>query len=505
MKRAVIYARYSSDKQTEQSIEGQVRECTKYAERNDILIVGTYIDRAVSGTTDDRLEFQHMLRDAQKQAWDMVLVYKLDRFSRNKYEMAIHRKTLTDNHISLVSSTEYIPEGPEGIILETLLEGMAEYYSRELAQKVSRGMKETRLKGNYTGGIVTYGYCVKDGKYAIDEYEGPIVLRIFEMYAAGIIAKKIIEILTEEGILNRSGKPFSLSMLYRILENEKYTGRYTHPVDGVYENLYPQIVPIPLFEQVQDMTTLAKPGRKSQEAKYLLKLKMKCGYCGGTMISDAGKGRDGEMRRYYACGRKRRKEKKCSKTAVKKEAIEQVIVEETLKIFNDAATVDKLADDIMAVLAKRNGENIAAKKLEESLKTVDKKIRNLMNAIEEGIVTATTKQRLQELEIERDELRARLVAEESHDKLQITKSDIKRFIRKAVEKDPALMIKTLIKEIILYDDKIEIYYNYTKNKSPDDDDHRGFCFYEEIVELEKMKYGKSAVSGVVKMKMKLYA
>ena len=222
------------------------------------------------------------------------------------------------------------------------------------------------------------------------------------------------------------------------------------------------------------------------------------------MISDAGKGRDGEMRRYYACGRKRRKEKKCNKTAVKKEAIEQVIVEETLKIFNDAATVDKLADDIMAVLAKRNGENIAAKKLEESLKTVDKKICNLMNAIEEGIVTATTKQRLQELEIERDELRARLVAEESHDKLQITKSDIKRFIRKAVEKDPALMIKTLIKEIILYDDKIEIYYNYTKNKSPDDDDHRGFCFYEEIIELEKMKYGKNAVSGVVKMKMKLY-
>ena len=158
----------------------------------------------------------------------------------------------------------------------------------------------------------------------------------------------------------------------------------------------------------------------------------------------------------------------------------------------------------MAVLAKRNGENIAAKKLGESMKTVDKKIRNLMNAIEEGIVTATTKQRLQELEIKRDELRARLVAEESHDKLPITKSDIKRFIRKAVEKNPALMIKTLIKEIILYDDRIEIYYNYTKNKSPDDDDHRGFCFYEEIVGLKKMKYGKSAVAGVVKMKMKLY-
>ena len=121
MKKAVIYARYSSDKQTEQSIEGQVRECTKYAERNGILIVGSYIDRAMSGTNDDRKDFQRMLHDAPKQAWDMVLVYKLDRFSRNKYEMAIHRKTLTDNHISLVSATEYIPEGPEGIILESML------------------------------------------------------------------------------------------------------------------------------------------------------------------------------------------------------------------------------------------------------------------------------------------------------------------------------------------------------------------------------------------------
>ena len=364
-------------------------------------------------------------------------------------------------------------------------------------------MKETRLKGNYTGGTVTYGYCVKNDKYVIDEYEGPIVLRIFQMYASGIIAKKIIEVLTEEGIYNRKGKPFSLSMLYRILENEKYTGRYTHPVDGVYENLYPQIVPIELFDEVQEMTTLAKPGRKPQEAKYLLKLKMKCGYCGGTMIADCGKGRAGEVRRYYACGRKRRKEKKCNKTSVKKEAIEQVVIDETMKIFNDPATVDKLAEDVFASLCARRGENFAIKKLEETLKTVDKKIVNLMNAIEEGIVTSTTKQRLQELEIERDELRAKLVAEESRGKLQITKADIKRFMKKAVEKEPALMIKTLVREIILYDDKIEIHYNYMK-KDPDDDSHRDFCFMEKIVEIEKLKIGRELETKVAKMKLKIF-
>ena len=156
MKTAVIYARYSSERQTEQSIEGQLRECMAYAEHHDMMVVDTYIDRAMIGTNDNRNDFQRMLKDAQKKAWDVVLVYKLDRFSRNKYEMAIHKKTLKDYGISLVFAKEHIPEGPEGIILESLLEGMAEYYSAELAQKVSRGLRETRIKGNYAGGGITH-------------------------------------------------------------------------------------------------------------------------------------------------------------------------------------------------------------------------------------------------------------------------------------------------------------------------------------------------------------
>lgn len=123
MKTAVIYARYSSDRQTEQSIEGQVRVCNDYAERNDILIVNSYIDRATTGTNDNRTEFQRMLRDSNNHSWDYVLVYKLDRFSRNKYEMAMHKKTLKDNGVKLISCMENIPDTPEGIILESLLEG----------------------------------------------------------------------------------------------------------------------------------------------------------------------------------------------------------------------------------------------------------------------------------------------------------------------------------------------------------------------------------------------
>ena len=157
MKTAVIYARYSSNNQTEQSIEGQVHVCQDFAKRNDIVIVDSYIDRAISGTTDEREAFQRMLKDSNNKKWDYVLVYKLDRFARNKYESAIHRKHLKDNGIKLLSAMENIPETPEGVLLESLLEGMNQYFSEELAQKVSRGLHESRMKGHCIGSV-PFGY-----------------------------------------------------------------------------------------------------------------------------------------------------------------------------------------------------------------------------------------------------------------------------------------------------------------------------------------------------------
>jgi DNA invertase Pin-like site-specific DNA recombinase len=123
MKTAVIYARYSCDQQTEQSIEGQLRVCEEYAQRNDILILNTYIDRAMTGTNDNRPDFQRMLKDSNRKEWNYVIVYKLDRFSRNKYESTIHKRTLKNNGVKVLSAMENIPDTPEGIILESLLEG----------------------------------------------------------------------------------------------------------------------------------------------------------------------------------------------------------------------------------------------------------------------------------------------------------------------------------------------------------------------------------------------
>ena len=123
IKTAVIYARYSSDSQTEQSIDGQLRVCEEYAKQNDILVLDTYIDRAMTVTNDNRPDFQRMIKDSAKRAFSYVLVYKFDRFSRNKYETAIHPKALKDNGVKVVSATEFVPDTPEGIIFESMLEG----------------------------------------------------------------------------------------------------------------------------------------------------------------------------------------------------------------------------------------------------------------------------------------------------------------------------------------------------------------------------------------------
>ena len=158
--KAVIYARYSSDNQREESIEGQIRECTAFAEKNGITILKHYVDRAYSATTDNRPEFQNMIRDSAKKIFDLVIVWKLDRFARNRYDSAKYKSVLKKNGVKVISATEVISEGAEGIILESVLEGYAEYFSADLSEKVVRGMTENVLKCKFNGGTLPIGYVI---------------------------------------------------------------------------------------------------------------------------------------------------------------------------------------------------------------------------------------------------------------------------------------------------------------------------------------------------------
>lgn len=174
---AVIYARYSSDNQREESIEGQLRECTAFAEKSGFTVLQHYIDRAYSAKTDNRPEFQRMIKDSNKKLFDVIIVWKLDRFSRNRYDSARYKTQLKKNGIKVISATETISDGAEGIILESVLEGFAEYYSADLAEKVSRGMTENNLKGVFNGGLPTMGYVIDENRhFQIDPVKAPYVL-----------------------------------------------------------------------------------------------------------------------------------------------------------------------------------------------------------------------------------------------------------------------------------------------------------------------------------------
>ena len=222
---AVIYARYSSDNQREESIEGQIRECTAYAEKNDITIVKHYIDRAISAKTDNRPQFQQMIKDSDKKLFDIVLVWKLDRFARNRYDSARYKTQLKKNGVKLMSATEIISEGPEGIILESVLEGYAEYYSADLAEKVVRGQTENILKGRCNGGRGTFGYTLdSERKFHIDPLASPFVLESFTKYRDGLTMKEIRDWLNENGIKNPVGGAFTYNSVEHMLKNRRYIG-----------------------------------------------------------------------------------------------------------------------------------------------------------------------------------------------------------------------------------------------------------------------------------------
>ena len=224
--RAVIYARFSSEKQNEASIEGQLRECLDYAKYNGIEVIGEYIDRAVSAKTDNRPDFQRMIKDSYKNAFDTVLVWKLDRFARNRYDSAYYKNILKKNGVRVISAKESISQGADGILLESILEGYAEYYSAELSEKVRRGMTENALKARSNGVRAPFGYYVDENdQYQIDEGKAPIVKEIFTLYADGKKITEIVEIMKARGVQNR-GYTMNYNAIFRILTNRKYIGEY---------------------------------------------------------------------------------------------------------------------------------------------------------------------------------------------------------------------------------------------------------------------------------------
>ena len=460
---AVIYARYSSDNQREESIEGQIRECTAYAEKNGITIVKHYIDRAISAKTDNRPEFQQMIKDSDKKLFDIVLVWKLDRFARNRYDSARYKTQLKKNGVKLMSATEIISEGPEGIILESVLEGYAEYYSADLAEKVVRGQTENILKGRCNGGRGTFGYTLdSERKFHIDPLTSPFVLESFKKYNEGSTMKEIRDWLNENGIKNPVGGAFTYNSVEHMLKNRRYIGELKFR-DVVVPNAIPPIIPLELFEDVQEKIAKNKkaPARRKAEDDYLLTTKLFCGYCGALMFGESGTSRTGEVHRYYKCATAK-KHKGCKKKTVRKQWLEDLVVNQTMQLVKDDAAMESI---IAKVMELQNKENTNIPLYEKQLRDAESGIQNMLNAIQAGILTSSTKERLEQLEETKRELEAR-IAEEKLAKPKVTEEFIRFWLLRFRKLDMSLkdqrqaLVDTFINAIYLYDDKVLITFNY---------------------------------------------
>ena len=460
--KAVIYARFSSDKQNEASIEGQLRECMDYAERTGITVIGNYIDRALSARTDNRPEFRRMIKDSAKGCFDVVLVWKLDRFSRDRYDSAHYKHLLKKNGVKVISAKENISEGPEGIILESMLEGMAEYYSAELAVKVKRGMMENALKGKVNGGKPPYGYYVdKERHLCVNETTAPIVQEIFRMYAEGKLVREILAYLEERGIRTTNGKKFTFSILQKMLGSRRYIGEYKYG-EVVIPNAVPAIIDETLFEKVQRRLEKNRRAAASGKAKedYLLTTKLFCGKCGVYMVGESGTSRTGNIHRYYKCVNARKHT--CDKKAVQKEWIENLAVQKAFEIVNDEKIVDYLVDRLFELQGVANPR---LPQLKAQMSDVLKKIGNIIQAIEQGIIFESTRDRLAELEKQKSELEISILEEEIERPLltqEQIRFGIERFRKLNIEKeeDKKCLIDNFINAIYLYDDKITFTFNY---------------------------------------------
>lgn len=410
-----LYLRFSSDRQTEQSIEGQLRDCREFCKRNDYRIVAIYVDRAMTARKDaeKRVQFQRMIADSEKRHWQYLVVWKLDRFARNRNDSAIYKMRLKKNGVRVISATENISENPEGIILEAVLEGMAEFYSAELSQKITRGLRESALKCNCIGGHIPLGYKIQDHKLVIDPVGAPIVQEAFQLYANGHTVADICRLFNRKGYRTAKGSEFNRNSFKSIFKNEKYVGVYSYH-DIRVEGGVPAIVDKELFEEVQQRLrkTSEAPARGKAKVDYLLSGKLFCGHCGAPMNGDSGTGRGGVKFHYYSCYNRKRN-RNCDKKPLKKEYIEKVVVQDALLLLKDDV-IEELADMAIGQCEIDLKENTRIPELTARLDEIDKGITNITRAIEKGIASEALMERLMVLENDKKDILKQLRDEEKY-------------------------------------------------------------------------------------------
>ena len=496
MRNAVVYARYSSDNQREESITAQVRAIKEYAAKEGYYILKIYKDEAKTATTDDRKDFLQMIKDSKKGSFDSIIVHKLDRFARNRYDSAIYKRELKLNGVNVVSVTENLDGSPESVILESVLEGMAEYYSKNLSREVKKGSKETAFQCKHVGGIAPLGFDVgEDKKLIINEFEAEAVRLIYKMYIQGSSYGEIIDLLNEKGFKTKANKPFGKNSLYEILRQEKYIGNFVYnrrskDLNGKYNNHKeskdiirveggcPQIIDDITWLKVRKRMYKNKRigGRNSAKVDYLLSGKIYCGKCGAAMVGHSTS--DGKTKKkyyYYSCNNKKRT-KQCDLKLVRKEFIEDLVQDHLYSSVFSNSVIEKSIDHILNYAnSKYNKIPTLLIEYRSQLEKIETELNKTIDILMSGYRHDSIKNKMDLLEEEKKKLEEIILKYESDlSAVSFTREEVSNFMyafknfRTMDFKGRKKVIDMFVYKIVIYDDiyDMKIFSNPLSIENP---------------------------------------
>lgn len=497
--RVAAYLRFSSNEQRMESLDAQLRAVEEYCKSYNYEIVRIYSDKAKSATSDKRPEFQRMIKDSEQGLFDMVIVHKLDRFARNKYDSAVYKKKLRDNNIRIVSVTERLDDSPESVILEGLIESMSEFYSLNLAREVMKGKLENSYKAMHNGGLPPLGYDVDENKkYVINEKEAEAVKLIFQMYLDNYTSGEMIKKLNSLGFRTKKGSEWTKNSITSIVRNEKYTGVYIYNRSAKkdprgYRNNHknktnteivrieggmPTIIDKKIFERIQEMLKERKNSvTVTTKTTYLLAGIVKCS-CGSAMHGNRRRAKRitslglKEKPEYvsYRCGcRKNKSSMACNNPEIRKEYLEEYVLTELEKMVLNDEVIEGLSKKVDEYLSEEE-ENIVRIKdtFQKELVEIDGRIKNIVNAVAMGFASVDLKNELDRLNLKKNELEtglSKLNTEEkkeeriSAEEVKIRLKNIRSFILERDYPEIRKFIKDFVKKIVVSKEGIEVTFN----------------------------------------------
>ncbi len=464
MNNAVIYARYSSSSQDEQTIEMQLKRCREFANNNDLVVIDEYTDEAKSGRNGNRDGLQQILIDSKKKKFQYVIMYMSDRYFRNTMEALTFEKELNKNGVKLLYTIEKFDDSPFGNYMKIMSYANAQLYSDMFAIKIASGLENNASKFLSTGSGIPFGYKTIDKKIYIDEETAPYVKEIFEMYSRGKTMADIIRYLNSLNIKTKRNGNFNKSSITRILKNRRYLGIYIFR-DKETPGKMPKIIDDDLFYNVQMLLEKNKkaPGRRRAKEDYILTTKLFCGECKEMMTGLSGTSKTGKLHSYYSC--KNARNKSCIKHNVKKDYLEDIVFDEITKVLT-SDNINEIAVNVVKITESLQDFS-KLNQINKSIKKLEKKKSNLISAVSECDSASIRKSLYDEITVIENEYNQLLKDkyEEEKNKIKLTVPQVKFFLVKLMNKSHSnikarkALIEVLINKIYLYNDRMIIIFN----------------------------------------------